>query len=513
MSEETTGGGGGALGSLARGSSLNLLGFILSGFFGLVLSFVVARKLHAVGAGVFFSAVSIFTILTNVAELGADTGVVRFVSRYRELGQQRDLRRMLYAALTPVALASTVFAALMFFGAHDLAQFFSRRHPDDVEHFIRLIAPFLPFATIETVAIASTRGFGSMVSFVSVESITRPGLKPVFIVALSVGGLGFGEVALGWGAPEAITGVAALAVMYRFLRRNEASPTSDQAARPFGLVAREFWLFSAPRGLAAAFQITVTWFDVLMLEKLTGSLSQTGIYGSTSRLVTVGTFALQAVRLAIAPQISALLARDNRSEATRLYQTATWWLMAVSWPLFLSLAVFAPFVLRLFGPEFVAGQHALLILSLAMLVNLGTGNVTVVLLMGGKSSWNVVNTAVALTLNVGLNLFLIPRYGMNGAAIAWAVSIITDNILALLEVHYLMGMAPFGSGYGVVAALALTCFGGLGLIVRGTLGMSLGSFALYVVLAAGVYAALLYRFRRALRLDVFLSALRSRSSS
>jgi O-antigen/teichoic acid export membrane protein len=278
------------------------------------------------------------------------------------------------------------------------------------------------------------------------------------------------------------------------------------------VVAREFWLFSAPRGLAAAFQITVTWFDVLMLEKLSGSLGETGIYGSTSRLVTVGTFALQAVRLAIAPQISALLARDKRAEATTLYQTATWWLMAVSWPLFLTLAVFAPFVLRLFGPEFVAGQHALLILSLAMLVNLGTGNVTVVLLMGGKSSWNVVNTAVALTLNVGLNLYLIPRYGMNGAAISWAVSIVTDNALALLEVRHFMGMAPFGSGYGVVAALAVACFAGTGLVVRATLGMSLGSFVVYAVVAGGVYAVLLYRFRLALRLDVFLSALRSRRS-
>ncbi|MEA2555891.1 MAG: hypothetical protein QOI60_1222 [Actinomycetota bacterium] len=488
------------------------MGFILSGLFGLILSVVVARKLHAVGAGVFFSAVSIFTILTNVAELGADTGVVRFVARYRELGQQRDLRRMLSAALTPVVVASGVFAAFMFFGAHDLAQFFSRKHPEDVERFIRLIAPFLPFATIETVAVASTRGFGSMMSFVSVESIARPGLKPALIIALGIGGMTVGEVALGWGLPEAVTGVIALVVMYRFLRRDEASPTSDQPARPFGVVAREFWLFSAPRGLAAAFQITVTWFDVLMLEKLSGSLGETGIYGSTSRLVTVGTFALQAVRLAIAPQISALLARDRRAEATTLYQTATWWLMAVSWPLFLTLAVFAPFVLRLFGPEFVAGQHALFILSLAMLVNLGTGNVTVVLLMGGKSSWNVVNTAVALSLNVGLNLYLIPRYGMNGAAISWAVSIITDNTLALLEVRHLMGMAPFGSGYGVVAALSVACFAGIGLVVRATLGMSLGSFVVYAVVAVGVYAALLYRFRQALRLDLFLSALRGRRS-
>ena len=91
--------------------------------------------------------------------------------------------------------------------------------------------------------------------------------------------------------------------------------------------------------------------------------------------------------------------------AQTVYQTATWWLIVVSWPLFLSLAVFGPVLLGVFGPGFDEGATALAILSMAMLVNLGTGNVTVVLLMGGKSSWNLLNTAVALVLNVGLNIW------------------------------------------------------------------------------------------------------------
>ena len=76
----------------------------------------------------------------------------------------------------------------------------------------------------------------------------------------------------------------------------------------------------------------------------------------------------------------------------------------------LVFAVFGPLLLGVFGRGFDQGSTALAILSVAMLVNLGTGNVTVVLLMGGKSSWNLVNTAIALALNIGLNLVLIPRY-------------------------------------------------------------------------------------------------------
>ena len=281
--------------------------------------------------------------------------------------------------------------------------------------------------------------------------------------------------------------------------RDEAPSTS------IGALAKEFWAFSAPRGVAAAFQITIIWFDLLLLSHLRDA-TEVGIYGAASRAVTIGTFALQAIRLAIAPQISRLLARGDRAQAQTVYQTATWWLIVVSWPLFLSLAVFGPALLGVFGPGFDEGATALAILSMAMLVNLGTGNVTVVLLMGGKSSWNLLNTAVALVLNVGLNLVLIPRFGMEGAAIAWAVSIIVDNLMALTEVWLFLGMRPFGPGYLPAASAALGCFGLVGLAARGILGTTDGAFVAFVVVAVPSYAWVLWRLRRRLHLDELVGA-------
>jgi len=143
-----------------------------------------------------------------------------------------------------------------------------------------------------------------------------------------------------------------------------------------------------------------------------------------------------------------------------------------------------------------------------MLVNLGTGNVTVVLLMGGKSSWNLVNTVVAIVLNVGLNLLLIPRFGMEGAAVAWAVSIVVDNLMALAEVWWFLGMRPFGRGYAVVVAAALGCVGGIGLLVRLTVGATVPGLVLFMVAAGAAYGAVLYRWRDTLRFDTFVCALR-----
>ena len=280
--------------------------------------------------------------------------------------------------------------------AEPIAEVLSRSDPEDVATYLRIFGPFIPLATAATIALAGTRGFGTMRPFVAIQSIATPALKPVLILLAAIGGLTVTGLALGWVLPEAFACAAALVVLGASDPREPGAAT-EPATASIGALAREFWAFSAPRGVAAAFQITIIWFDLLLLSHLRDA-SEVGIYGAASRAVTIGTFALQAIRLAIAPQISRLLARGDRDQAQTVYQTATWWLIVVSWPLFLTLAIFGPALLGVFGPGFDQGATALAILSCAMLVNLGTGNVTVVLLMGGKSSWNLLNTAVALVL-------------------------------------------------------------------------------------------------------------------
>ena len=127
---------------------------------------------------------------------------------------------------------------------------------------------------------------------------------------------------------------------------------------------------------------------------------------------------MQALRLAISPELSAALARQDLSRAGEMYRVSTQWVLFSSWPLYLLMGVFAPTVLGLFGPSYPQGATALSVLCAAMLVALAAGNVGSVLLMGGKSTWVLGDKILALTVNVAANLILIPRYGITGAAVA-----------------------------------------------------------------------------------------------
>ena len=97
-----------------------------------------------------------------------------------------------------------------------------------------------------------------------------------------------------------------------------------------------------------------------------------------------------------------------------------------------------------------------MVLSIAQLVNLATGAVGFILVMGGRQNSWLLLSGVALAANIGLSLYLIPRHGLVGAAVAALVSIVGLFGSALLLVHRWEGLWPWDRRYvkGLVAALA-----------------------------------------------------------
>jgi O-antigen/teichoic acid export membrane protein len=497
--------------TLARGGSLSLIGSVSSSILGFVLVVVITRGLSTSSAGVLFEVIALFMILANTTELGADTGLVRMLSRYRALGRTEDLRPTIAVGLWPVLVIGSVVAAAVYALAPQLAGVFVR-HASESEGvtYIRVVAPFLPLAAATTAALSGTRGFGTMFPYVAVLGVGVPALRPVLTLAVTMAGLGAMAVALAWALPVAGGFALAVVSLFGLLRREERRHRPTRPPRPWRDLAGEFWRFCAPRGLASFLQVGVFWLSILMVGALRAS-REAGIYAAASRFVGVGTLALQAFGLALAPQVSALLTRGNREDANTLFQTSTWWLMALSWPIYMTLAVFAPLLLRLsFGPGYVEGQTALVLQCIGYLAVVGTGNNKIVLLMAGGSGWNLATIAGSLALNVILNLALIPTYGMEGASVAFSVSITLDSLVTTFVVWRILRVNPFGSGYPLVAVAAVLCYGVLGLVVRVTLGLTVPAFALFAVLATAAYGAILWRYRARLRLPTILSAFRAR---
>ena len=233
--------------------------------------------------------------------------------------------------------------------------------------------------------------------------------------------------------------------------------------------AKGFWSFTGPRSLASIAQIVIQRLDIVLVGVLIGPV-QAAIYTAATRFLVAGQLGNAAISMAAQPQFTKLFAVGDRDGANAVYQATTAWLILLTWPLYLLAVIFGPYVLVIFGHAYHAGSTVMLILGLAMLVATACGQVDMVLITTGRSSWSLYNGLLAMVINVGVDLILIPKVGITGAAIGWAAAIGITNLVPLVQVATAAKVHPFGRGSLAAVLLATFSFAAIPLTVRALAG-------------------------------------------
>jgi O-antigen/teichoic acid export membrane protein len=482
---------------LARGGLLNLAGAASFGLLGLVLTVVVSRALSSDGTGVFFELVAVYTIGATLSNLGTSVGLMRGVARARALGREHEIRPLLVVALVPTAVASCLVAiVIVVFAAHLAELLFDEARENIGATYLRVAAPTLPFAAVLMGVLAATRGFGTMIPFNLVESFGQPALRLALAAGLFLGLPSNWYPALIWAAPPVLGLLIALPLLRSLLPAPDDRSHDDFSPTPVG---REFWRFTSVRFGAATLEVILAWLGVLFLGALS-SAEDAGVYAAASRYLVAGLLINAAVIGVIGPQLGELLAVGHRERVGSVYQTATLWLILVTFPIYLLIASFAPLLMRAFGAGFEEGANSLVVLGLGMLPSMAAGPIMALLLMGGKSSWNLLDTALAVVVNAVLNVILIPSFGPTGAAVAWAVTVLVLNGLPVFQAASLWGVHPAGPHYIEALAAATGCFAIVPLVVRVAFGASTTASASAVLAASVIYLAYISVRREELRL-------------
>lgn len=489
--------GGEQLSRIARGSTLNLAGAAVSSVANFALTIVVTRGMPQDIAGILFTTTSLVLLAVSIGLLGTDTGLVYFISRARAAEEPERVRPYLAAAMRPVVVTAAVMAVVLCAAAPWLGHSISGPHAGLTTWFLVTLALVIPLAAFEAVALSATRGLGTMRPNATVEMIIRP----VVQVALVGTVVWWGSTRL-LAAAWALSYVLAAVLAWRALRARlpaPSEPTRDGTSAA-GDTSREFWRFSAPRSLANVVQLALQRLDIILVALLAGP-AQAAVYTAATRFVVLGQMGRNAVSLAVQPDVAQALQRGHRREINGLYQMSTAWLILVTWPIFLLLCIDGRSLLHVFGDGYAAGAPVLILLGSAMLVATLCGDVDIMLIMAGRTSWSLANVSVALGVNVALDLVLIPRWGILGAAIGWAVAIVAKNLLALGQVGVVLRLHPVGRASITATALCVATFGLVPLVCRLWLGEGLLRLALEVVVAGALFVAGAFLLRRTLGLD------------
>lgn len=486
---------------VAASGAIGFVGAVGSSLLGFALVAVVGRGAGVTQTGQFFQFVGWFMIASALLRMGADTGLLRAMAQQSADHRIADLRQTLRVAVVPVAVLSTVVAVVVHLHAPVLVTSAGTAGTDAAVQILRVLAWCLPPAVVLAVLMGGLRGLGSVTAFTVVQNIALPALRVVLVaLVLAVGLGGIATVLSAWAAPLPVLTVVGLVLVARAVQETSRAAPVDASRRVSTTEAAwEFWSFSAARGVAAFLETALEWIDVLVVAAFR-SPAEAGVYALCTRIVRAGLVVETAVRVAVAPRIATLLGKGDVGAASVLFTAMTRVVILASWPLFLVLIVFAPTVLGVFGEGFASGGPALVILSVAMMLRLATGIVQSLLLMGGRSHYQMGNKMAAVVVNLGLNLLLVPAYGIVGAAVAWAATMVLDTGLATLQVRSRLRVRLNPRRLALPVGLTLGFAGGCA-VVRILGGEGLQWTAAAAIASGLVYAALVWQLRRGLELD------------
>lgn len=485
---------------LARSGLISLVGSAFAAVAALVLTAIVGNTLGASGTGLFFQAMGIFTILTQVLRLGTNSGIVRYIAEQRAFHRVGAEWRIVLFATVPVAVVSGVVSLAIWLLSDALGTWLAApTDADELADLLRAMTPFVVMGALIGVLQIASRMLRGVTTFTLLQSVLLPASRLLTVlVAVSFAGVA------AWGAFEAwlwpipvwlvITVVILIGPFLRdFRRRSE----SDAASRPsFGA----FWRFNAPRTVSSGLETALEWSDVLIVAAL-ASPSAAGVYAVITRAVRAGGVVDKAMRVAVSPTISALLARENYEESTRLHTSVVRAMILMNWPFYMLLVSMGAAVLNIFGEEFRSGWGPMVLLALAMMFQTACGMLQSILLQGGKSTWQMYNKAIALALSVAGNLILVPILGIWGAAVTWVIVVVADNFIAAVQVH--RGMHVNLQPSRLVAAMLppIVIFGGGGALFSWWGGSSFVILLIGGVTLCLMYAVVLWLLRRRLHIE------------
>jgi O-antigen/teichoic acid export membrane protein len=403
---------------LATGLLWNLISLAFLALAGIFLNIAIGRWYSASALGTFNVVFAIFIFLSQIAAFGLQYSALQAVST-ADSADPRLLRRIVQGALG-TCLAISVLVTLLAFAATPLLARFFPAVPDFAGAWLLAAPGLVPFA-LNKVLLGVVNGLQHMRAFAMLQAG-----RFVFILA-SLGvltALGAPAYSLAVILPlgEFLLLFASLGYVARVVPlRGGWRDTLGESLRHL-----RFGVRVLPAGMVGELNTRV---DVLMLGALLNDRAA-GIYSIAALIFEAALQAVVVMRNNISPQLARSMAVGDTASILRFSR-----LLGVGMTLLFALGATCAYWLFPYlagflfhDSDFAAARAPLFWLMLALPFAAAPLCYSLLLSQANRPGLQSVAMALSLVVNIAANLLLIPRLGMEGAAIAMGLSAITMGL-------------------------------------------------------------------------------------
>ncbi len=423
--------------SIAKNAGFGALGILFMNVMAFVSNAVITRTLGADSYGLFVLATNIFTFIAIIPQFGFNNTIVRYVSFYGGKGDEAKVKGVIVFGFKLLLILSLIVMVVSFFISPLISGNIFER--PELTPLLKIILLSLPFAVIAGVFYSALNGLKMIKSQVIGANILNPLI--FFLLIVIVFYAGYRLTGLIW--VMAAMGVISAILSFYFL--NKGYFKHKKNLRP-EVDKKELLDFALPVYFNQFLNSAIKFAPIFIMGYFLTN-KDIGVFNVGFRIAMLVSVSLGAFRLIFSPTISALFAKNNIQLINQLYKTITKWIFTIALVTFCIIILFAEPVLSIFGNEFTTGINVLLILVFGELINAAVGLVGNILIMSGRPKVALFNAGINFLMIIVLCYFLIPEYGIIGAAFSYAITIAFINIIRLVELYYFEKMQPFKLNY------------------------------------------------------------------
>ena len=401
---------------------------------GYLLTLVIANLFGAKGLGDYVLAITILRLFTLLAKLGLDTTSIRFIASFASQNKWSSIFRFRKQVVIILSFSTVIASLFMYFLAEPIADLINTNYK-----YIKLNAFLVLPLSFFMLHYESLRGLKriaefsffyvmsqalfTVVSLLIIYQFTTTSDVPIYAYFVSV---------------IIVSILSFLSFKYSVKTLSDGQESADLEIRSYENLLK----ISIPLMFAQSVQFIMAWTDKLMLGSMSTS-EEVGIYHTAFKLSMFAAVALMSINSIASPKFAEMYAKNDMKGLRKIVRQSTKMIFWTSVPLVIIFFMFPEFLLGLFGEEFKVGVNAFILLSCGKLFSSFSGSVGNILQMTGNQNILAKILLFAAIINIVLNLYLIPKYGIDGAALASVISIVVWNSGMILAVKKKLGFYTF----------------------------------------------------------------------
>ena len=437
-----------SLQTVLKGSGFFLIGSIVSSILIILCNLIIVRVWTKADLGIYALAFSFLSLFSTIGILGIAQGVNRNLAYYKGKKQHKNIPSIISSSILLTLIASSIIGIVLLISSSYIVENILNESSFIVP--LRIFCIAIPVNNLILIITSIFKGLNEIKPLVYFQHISQNLFFFVFLIYIVVLKISFVNIFYAYLLSLIIT-----TMFLVFYTRKKLSNFDISFVKKVDFSqAKPMLLFSLPLLVVQVLNTSTSWITVLMLGGIK-TAADVGLYKASGVLTGLIGYPFAIILVLYIPVVSGLYGSNKIDEIKKIYSILTKWICFVTLPLFLILFLFTDTIVYFFyGSRYEIISYAVKILSLAAIITNFTGPNGATLIAIGKQKFVMYSTIIAAVVSIFLNIYLIPIYGFEGAALSVAASFTCFNILKCSIVYILTKASPIS--YNLVKPTILT---------------------------------------------------------